>query len=100
MNPFSNPVLTGLGMRGKLWETLRRSSQSLAIWASQRMLFDPTKTFCLFYIYFIAKVLWRFGIRTEQIQLTEPLNNFQVFKAPVVATEKIPLNVSNHRFET
>ena len=41
----------------KLWETLRRSSQNLAIWASQRMLFDPTKTFSFFYIYFIAKVL-------------------------------------------
>ena len=30
----------------------------LAIWASQRMLFDPTKTFCLFYIDFIAEELW------------------------------------------
>ena len=39
----------------KLWETLRRSSQNLAIWASQRMLFDPTQTFCFFYICFIAK---------------------------------------------
>ena len=35
----------------KLWETLRRSGQNLAIWASQRMLFDPTKTFCFFYTY-------------------------------------------------
>ena len=39
----------------KLWETLRRSSQNLAIWASQRMLFDPIQTFCIFYICFIAK---------------------------------------------
>ena len=83
----------------KLWETLRRSSQNLAIWASQRMLFDPTKTFCFFYICFIAKVLCCFGIRTEEIQLTA-LKNFQVSKALVVAAEKIPLNVSNHRLET
>ena len=39
----------------KLWETLRRSSQNLAIWALQRMLFDPTQTFCVFYICFITK---------------------------------------------
>ena len=32
----------------KLWETLRRSSQNLAIWASQRMIFDPTKLFASF----------------------------------------------------
>ena len=83
----------------KLWETLRRRSQNLAIWASQRMLFDPTKTFCFFYIYFIAKVLCCFGIRTEEIQLTEPLRNLQVSKALVVAAQKIPLNVPNHRFE-
>ena len=83
----------------KLWETLRRSSQNLAIRASQRMLFDPTKTFCFFYICFIAKVLCCFGIRTEEIQLTA-LKNFQVSKALVVAAEKIPLNVPNHRFET
>ena len=51
------------------WETLRGRSQNLAIWASQRMLFDPTKTFCFFYVYFIAKVLCCFGIRTEEIQL-------------------------------
>ena len=63
---------------------------------SQRMLFDPTKTFCFFYIYFI---LCCFGIRTEEIQLTECLKNFQVSKALVVAADKIPLNVSNHRFE-
>ena len=83
----------------KLSETLRQRSQNLAIWASQRMLFDPTKTFCFFYIYFIAKVLRCFGIRTEEIQLTEPLKNFQVSKALVVATEKIPLNIPDHRFE-
>ena len=40
-----------------------------------------------------------FGIRTEEIQLTA-LKNFQVSKALVVAAEKIPLNVPNHRFET
>ena len=83
----------------KLWETLRRRSQNLAIWASQRMLIDPNKTFCFFYIYFIAKVLCCFGIRTEEIQLTA-LKNFQVSKALVVAAEKTPLNVSNHRLET
>ena len=82
-----------------LWEILRRSSQNLAILASQRMLFDRTKTCCFFYIYFIAKVLCFFGIRTEEIQLTA-LKNFQVFKALVVAAEKIPLNVPIHRFET
>ena len=63
------------------------------------MLFDPTKTFCFFYIYFMAKVLCSFGIRTKEIQLTA-LKNFQVSKAIVVAAEKIPLNVPNHRFET
>ena len=51
----------------KLWETLRRSSQNLAIWVSQRMLFYPTKTFCFFYIYFIVKVLCCFGIRAKEI---------------------------------
>ena len=80
----------------KLWETLRRSRQNLAIWASQRMLFDLTKPFGFFYIYFIAKVLCCFGIRTEEIQLTA-LKNFQVYKALVVAAEKAPLNVPNHR---
>ena len=45
------------------------------------------------------KVLCCFGIRTEEIQLTA-LKNFQVSKALVVAAEKIPLNVPNHRFET
>ena len=83
----------------KLWETLRRSSQNLAIWASQGMFFNQTKTFCFFYIYFIAKVLCCFGIRTEEIQLTA-LKNFQGSKALVVAAEKIPLNVPSQRFET
>ena len=80
--------------------SLRGSSQNLVIWASQRMLFDPTKTFCFSSdIYFIAKVLSCFGIRTEEIQLTA-LRNFQLSKAIVVAAKKIPLNVPNHRFET
>ena len=83
----------------KLWETLRRRSQNLAFWASQRMLFDLTKTFCFFYIYFIAIFLCCFGSKTDEIQLTA-LENFQVSKALVVAAEKIPLNVPNHRFET
>ena len=78
LQAFSTPVLTGLGSAGKLWETLRRSSHILAIWASQRMLF---------------------GIKTEEIQLTA-LKNFQGSKALMVAAEKIPLNVPNHRFET
>ena len=72
----------------KLWETLRRRSQNLAIWASQRMLFYPTKTLCFFYIYFIAEVLCCFVIRTGEIQFTEPLKNFQVSKAIVVAAEE------------
>ena len=50
------------------------------------MLFDSTKTFCFFYIYFIAKVLCCFGIRTEEIQLTA-LKNFQGSKALVVAAK-------------
>ena len=83
----------------KLWENLRRRSQNLAFWASQRMLFDLTKTFCFFYIYFISIFLCCFGSRTDEIQLTA-LENFQVSKALVVAAEKIPLNVPNHRFET
>ena len=41
----------------KLWETLRRPSQNLAIWTAHCMLFYPTKTFVLFYIYFIEKFL-------------------------------------------
>ena len=62
------------------------------------MRFDPaTKTFCFFYIYFIAKVLCFFGIRTEEIQLTA----LKIFKYPrLVAAGKIPFNVPNHRFET
>ena len=62
------------------------------------MLFDPTKIFLFFYVHFIAKVLCCFGIRTEEIQLTA-LRDFQVSKVLVVAAEKIPLNVRNHRFE-
>ena len=99
--------ILAVAVRENVWEPLkldqisgqRRSSQNLAIWASQRMLFVPTKTFCFFYIYFIAKVLCCFGIRTEEIQLTA-LKNFQGSKALVVAAEKILLNVPNHRFET
>ena len=71
----------------QLWETRGRRCQNLAIWASQRMLFDTTKTFCFFYIYFITKVLFCFGIGTEPIQLTEPLKNVQVSKALVVAAK-------------
>ena len=48
----------------KLWETLRQRSQNLANWAPQRMLFYPTKTFCFFHIYFVAKALCCFRIRT------------------------------------
>ena len=77
-----DPSAYGFGNARKLWETLRRSSQNLAIWASQRMIFDPTKTFCFFYICFIAKVLCYFGITTEEVLLTA-LKNFQVSKAPV-----------------
>ena len=83
----------------KLWETLRRSSQNLAIWASQHMLFDPiaTQTFYLLLLYLRHReVLCCFGIKTEEIQLTA-VKNFQVSKAFVVAAEKIPLNVLNHR---
>ena len=47
----------------KLWETLRRRSQNLAIWASKRMLFSPTKPFRFFYMFFIAKDLCSYGIR-------------------------------------
>ena len=91
--------ILAVAVRENVWEPLkldqisgqRRSSQNLAIWASQRMLFVPTKTFCFFYIYFIAKVLCCFGITTEEIQLTA-LKNFQGSKALVVAAEKILLN--------
>ena len=99
-NIHSRPqCLRGWECARKFWETLRRSSRNLAIWASQRVRFDRTKTCCFFYIYFIAKVLCCLGIRTEEIQLTA-LKNFQVSKALVVAAEKIPLNVPSHRFET
>ena len=59
------------------------------------MLFDPTQTFCFLYLLH-REVLCCFGIRTEEIQLTA-VKNFQVSKALVVAAEKIPLNVPNHR---
>ena len=85
----------------------RVSSRKLCAGVAKIWLFGPhsacsliqPKLFPLFYIYFIAKVLCCFGIRTEEIQLTA-LKNFQVSKALVVAAEKIPLNVPNHRFET
>ena len=83
----------------KLWETLRRIGQNLDIWASQRMLFDPTKTFCPFFYLLHREVLCCFGIRTEEIQLTVA-KDFQVSKALVVAAEKIPLNAPDHSFET
>ena len=57
------------------------------------MLFDPTKTFC----FFLRRE--SLAIRIEEIQLTA-VKNFQVSKALVVAAEKMPLNVPNHRFET
>ena len=63
-----DPNAYGFGNARKVWETLRRSSQNMAIWASERMLFDPTKTCCVCYIYFIAKVLCCLAIRTEEIQ--------------------------------
>ena len=85
---FSTQCLRVWECARKLWETLRRRSQNLAIWASQRMLFYPTKTLCFFYIYFIAEVLCCFVIRTGEIQFTEPLKNFQVSKAIVVAAEE------------
>ena len=63
-----DPNAYGFGNARKVWETLRRSSQNMAIWASERMLFDPTKTCCFCYIYFIANVLYCLAIRTEEIQ--------------------------------
>ena len=77
------------------------------------MLFDPTQTharpqspsflghvvdpnFLLLLYLLHREVLCCFGIRTEEIQLTA-VKNFQVSKALVVAAEKIPLNVPNHR---
>ena len=81
----------------KLWETLRRRSQNLAIWASQRMLFDPTNTFCFFCIHFIAKVLCCFGIRTEEIQLMA-LRNIQVSKALVVAVKRSQSQIWDLKF--
>ena len=62
----------------KLRETLRQRSQNLAIWASQRMLFYPTKTFGFFYNLFHLEISCSFGIWTEE---TEPLKNFQIHKA-------------------
>ena len=82
------PSAYGFGnVRVSSGNSAHRSSQNLAIWASQHMLFDPTKTFCFFYIYFIAKVLCCFGIRTEEIQLMA-LRNIQVSKALVVAVKR------------
>ena len=63
------------------------------------MLFDPTKTPLFASFISTSSRKSRFGIRSEEIQLTA-LKNFQVSEALVVAAEKIPLNVSNHRLET
>ena len=88
----------------RVWEvrvssgnSAHRSSQNLAIWASQHMLFDPTKTFCFFYIYFIAKVLCCFSIRTEEIQLMA-LRNIQVSKALVVAVKRSQSQIWDLKF--
>ena len=99
LQAFTTPVVTGLGSAGKIWETLRRSSQNLADFGLTAHALWSNPKYCFFYIYSIAKVLCCFGIRTEEIQLTA-LKNFQGSKALVVAAEKIPLNVPNHRFET
>ena len=61
------------------------------------MLFDPTKTFCFFYIYFIAKVLCCFGIRTEEIQLMA-LRNIQISKALVVAVKRSQSQIWDLKF--
>ena len=66
----------------KLWETVRRRSQDLAIWALQRMLFNSTKTFCFFYIYVIA----RFRAPSE-LELKK--RSLQVPNALEVVAEKI-----------
>ena len=82
-----NPSAYGFG---NARESLRRSSQNPA------KLFRPQSPCSLIEpkrFYFIKKVLYCFGIRTEEIQLTA-LKNFQVPKALVVAAEKIPLNIN------
>ena len=53
--PILDPSAYASDSAHKLWETLRRRSQDLAIWAAQPTLFYPTKTFGFFYIYYIAK---------------------------------------------
>ena len=87
---FGNaPVSSGILCAGvaKIWLFGPHSACSLI----QPKLFDS---------YLLHReVLCCFGIRTEEIQLTA-VKNFQVSKVLVVAAEKIPLNVSNHRFET
>ena len=60
------------------------------------MLFHPNPNFLLLLYLLHREVLCCVGIRTEEIQLTA-VKNFQVSKALVVAAEKIPLNVPNHR---
>ena len=59
LTAFSTTVLTGLGMR-KLWETVRLRIQNLAFWASQRLLFDPTKFASLFLLHRESLVLLRY----------------------------------------
>ena len=99
-------MLTGLGMRAQAL------GNSICAGVAKIWLFEPhlfplhaqkssgsRLSFLLLYIYFIAKVLCCFGIRTEEIQSTA-LKNFQESEALVVAADKIPLNVPNHRFET
>ena len=61
------------------------------------LLFNQNFLLLIYLLHRESLVLLR--IRTEEIQLTA-LKNFQVSKALVVAAEKIPLNVPNHRFET
>ena len=68
----------------KLWETLRRRRQNLAIWASQGMIFDPAKTFC-FLSTSSRRSCAALVLELIKIQLTEPLKNFQVPKTLVRA---------------
>ena len=92
VSTISTPVLTSLTPRvspGKLWASVAKSGY---LGLSTHALLSIQKFLLLLYLLHRG-VSCCFGIRTELEK--EPLKNFQVSKAPVVAAEKIPLKVGS-----
>ena len=92
VSTISTPVLTSLTPRvspGKLWASVAKSGY---LGLTAHALLSIQKFLLLLYL--LHRGVWCcFGIRTELEK--EPLKNFQVSKAPVVAAEKIPLKVGS-----